>query len=258
VLNVERHGRVCLLTLDRPEVRNAFGIALYDCTRAALVEAAESPDVGAVVITGNGKAFSAGIDLAEMADAQGGSGPELARACTEFYETVATYPKPLLAAVNGAAVGIGFTMLLHCDLVIVGDHARLRAPFTALGVCPEASSSVLLPETIGWQRAAYALFTSEWIDAARAVELGLAWKRTSDEDLVPEAMQVAAEIAAMPITSLVETKRLMLAARADRVAAGNEREQDAFRRLAGGPANIEAVTAFLEKRPPDFSAIPGA
>lgn len=257
MLNVEIHDRVRLLTLDRPEARNAFGIALYDRTRAALTAAAESPDVAAVVVTGNGSAFSAGVDLAEMADMQGGSGLELARAFEEFTGTLATYPKPLLAAVNGAAVGIGFTMLLHCDLVLVSERARLRAPFTALGVCPEASSSVLLPEAIGWQRAAYTLFTSAWIDADRAVELGLAWKRTSADDLMAETMRVAREIAAMPITSLIETKRLMLAARAARVADAHTREQEAFRRLAGAPANIEAVIAFLEKRTPDFSAIPG-
>ncbi|MFN8037402.1 MAG: enoyl-CoA hydratase-related protein [Acidimicrobiia bacterium] len=257
MLRTDRHERVCLLTLDRPDARNAFNTALYDETRVALVEAAESDACAAVVITGNGTAFSAGVDLAAMADVELG-GQELARAFDEFYETVATYPKPLLAAVNGAAVGIGFTMLLHCDLVLVNPRARLRAPFTALGLCPEASASVLLPEAIGWQRAAYALFTSEWIEGARAVELGIAWSCVDADDLVAEALRVAHEIAEFPIPSLVATKRLMLAARAERVAAGHAREQAEFPALTGAPANVEAVTAFLEKRPPDFGRIPGA
>ena len=254
VLRVEDLGRVRLLTLDRPEALNAFTDDLYDAVREALSEASTSPDTAVVVITGEGRAFSAGQDLAELerprrhADGSRHGFPP-------FIETVEAFPKPLMAAVNGIGVGIGLTMLLHCDLVLMADEARLRAPFVSLGVTAEAGSSHLLPETIGWQQSAHLLYTASWIDAARAVELGLAWRSLPRERLLDEALEVANEIAAMPIASLVGTKKLLLDARLHSVRAARERENVTFGRLAGGPANREAIAAFREKRPPDFTRL---
>jgi enoyl-CoA hydratase/carnithine racemase len=161
----------------------------------------------------------------------------------------------VIAAVNGLAVGIGFTMLAHCDLVLVADTARLRAPFTTLGVCPEAASSATFPAIMGQQTAAYYLYTAEWVSAEEAVAAGIAWRVVPAADLMAEARALAATIAAKPIPSLVATKQLMVASRLDAVRAARAREDEGFRALVGGPANREAVAAFLEKREPDFTRI---
>src|SRR4051812_23097170 len=127
-----------------------------------------------------------------------------------FVDVLSTFPKPVLAAVNGVGVGIGATMLAHCDIVLIADSARLRTPFTSLGVAPEAASSYLFPIRMGWQRAARVLFTSEWISAQDAVEFGLAMQVVPGEQLVEATMTLAATIAAMPLPSLMATKRLLL------------------------------------------------
>lgn len=254
MLRIEDDGRVRVLTLDRPEVRNAFDTALYDAAGAALTEAGEDPGVAVVVITGSEGAFSAGQDLSEMAaltaeppaDGEGHGFPR-------FMDALTAFPKPLIAAVNGVGVGLGFTIVGHCDLVLVSEEARFRTPFTALGVAPEAASSLLFPALMGWQDAAHVLFTSRWVSATEAVELGLAWRCCPPDRLMAETLAVAAEIAAMPVVSLVATKRVMVATRADAVAAARRREDAEFSTLVGGPANTEALTAFLEKRPPDFT-----
>jgi enoyl-CoA hydratase/carnithine racemase len=166
----------------------------------------------------------------------------------------ATFPKPLIAAVNGLAVGIGCTILAHCDIVLVADSARLRAPFVSLGVVPEAASSRLLPERMGWQAAAELLFTAQWLDADAAVDTGIARRKVAHERLLDEALDLARRIAAMPITSLVETKKLLLDARGD-LQPLLDREFDQFLSMVGAPANAEAIAAFREKRDPDFTTL---
>lgn len=254
VLRVERLGRVCLLTLNRPRALNAFNDDLYDAVRAALDEAATSPDVAVVVLTGNGRAFSAGQDLAEL-ETPRRHDDGLEHGFPPFIARVESFPKPLIAAVNGIGVGIGLTILPHCDLVLIADDARLRAPFVSLGVTTEAGSSQLLPETIGWQETAHLLYTASWLDAARAVESGIAWRSLPRERLLEAALEIAGEMAAMPIASLVGTKKLLLDARLDAVRAARERENVTFARLARGPANREAIAAFREKRKPDFTRL---
>ena len=150
-----------------------------------------------------------------------------------FMPSLETFPKPLVAAVNGVAVGIGTTMLLHCDLVYVGRSARLKLPFISLGVTTEASASLLLPQVVGWQRAAELLFTEPWIDADRAVADGLAIDVVDDDDLLAVARSAAARIGGLPLEPLVATKRLMLAGRADAVAAARIRELGEFESLVG-------------------------
>lgn len=266
MLRVDDRDRVRLLTLDRPEALNAFHTPLYDAVAEALTDAGRRHDIAVVVLTGEGRAFTAGQDLGEMATlgGPGGEGPgdggdgggPAGHGFSRFMDALVAFPKPLVAAVNGLGVGLGLTVLAHCDLVLIADGARLRAPFTALGVVPEAASTVLLPAVMGWQAAAHALFTGEWIDAEQAVATGLAWRRCPPAQLLDEALAVAAGIAAMPVVSLVGTKRLLVAARADAVAAARRREDDLFATLTGGPANREAVAAFLEKRAPDFRDLP--
>ena len=255
VLRIDDTDRVRLLTLNRPKALNAFNDELYDAVCAALRAAADDPDVATVVLTGSGRAFSAGQDLGEMArPARHDDGAR--HGFVPFIEAAEAFPKPLVAAVNGVGVGIGLTLLPHCDLVLIARGARLRAPFVSLGVTAEAGSSALLPQRVGWQNAAHLLFTASWLEAERAVEIGLAWRVCEPEQLLDEALSVAREIAVMPVDSLIATKKLLLDARLDAVRAARERENLRFGRLVGGPANREALTAFRERRDPDFTRLP--
>ncbi len=255
VLRSEDSDRVRLLTLNRPGALNAFNVELYDAVCHALDAAAEDSGIATVVITGAGRAFSAGQDLGEMARP-----PKIRdgnpHGFIPFIERVESFPKPLIAAVNGIGVGIGLTLLPHCDLVLIARGARLRAPFVSLGVTAEAGSSALLPQRIGWQNTAHLLYTASWLEAEKAVEMGMAWRVCEPEKLQAEALEVAREIAQMPIDSLVTTKRLLLDARLDGVREARERENRRFARLAGGPANREALAAFRERRAPDFTKLP--
>jgi enoyl-CoA hydratase/carnithine racemase len=258
MLRTDDHGRVRLLTLDRPEALNAFNTELYDAAAAALNEAAAEGDIAVVVLTGEGRAFSAGQDLGEMASlAQDVSGSGAGHGFPRFMDALIGFPKPLIAAVNGLGVGLGLTMVGHCDLCLVAESARFRPPFTALGVVPEAAASYTLPAMMGWQAASKALLTSAWISADEAVASGLALRKVADADLVDEALALAAEIAVWPISSLIGTKRVLKAAHLDAIAEARKREDREFSAMTGSPANLEALTAFLEKRSPDFSAIPG-
>jgi enoyl-CoA hydratase/carnithine racemase len=254
VLRTEDHGRVRVLRFSREEVLNAFNDALYDAVGEALDAARADPEVACVVLTGTGRAFTAGQDLHELESPPRHTDGR-PHGFVPFMDAVERFDKPLLAAVNGLAVGIGLTLLAHCDLVLVAEDARLRAPFVSLGVTTEAGSSLLLPARVGWQAAAELLYTACFIDAARAVEIGLAWRVCPSARLLEEALAVAGQIAAMPVASLVTTKRLLLAARADALRAARAREQVAFAALQGGPANREAIAAFRERRPPDFSGL---
>lgn len=255
VLLSEDGDRVRLLTLDRPKALNAFNDELYDAVCHALDAAAEDPEIATVVITGNGRAFSAGQDLGEMARPARHSDGE-AHGFAPFIARVESFPKPLIAAVNGIGVGIGLTLLPHCDLAFIARGARLRAPFASLGVTAEAGSSTLLPQRIGWQNAAHLLYTASWLEAEQAVESGLAWRLCEPEKLLDEALSTAREIARMPIDSLVATKKLLLDARLDAVRDARQRENVSFAALLGGPANREALAAFKERRDPDFTKLP--
>ena len=254
-VRVDDEGRVRILTLDRPEALNAFNDAMYDGVRDGLIEAQEAKGVACVVVTGAGdRAFSAGQDLGEMANRPAHDDGER-HGFPPFIEVVEAFEKPLLAAVNGLAIGIGTTMLAHCDLVLAADSARFRMPFVSLGITLEAGSSYNLPGRIGWQETAHAAFTASWIDSARAVEIGLAWKRVPDDKLMEETMAVANDIAAMPISGLRATKRVLLGAKVEHSKAARAREDKEILGLAGGPAQREALAAFREKRPADFTSL---
>ena len=250
----ELSGGVLLITFNRPERKNAFNQQMWRDFRDALAEARAGDDVRVVVVTGAGSAFTAGQDLSEMM----GGGTESAdeHAFGSFMDELCVFDKPLVAAVNGVAVGIGLTLLLHCDYAYVVRGARLRAPFITLGVVPEAGASYLLPVLIGYRNAIDLLYESDFIDADRALELGIATHVCSPELLLEEAVARAHHLAAKPLGSIRWTKRLVLATRAEQVAAARKREDAAFMKRVGSPENMEAVTAFFSKRPPDFSGVP--
>ncbi|WP_024794394.1 enoyl-CoA hydratase/isomerase family protein [Tomitella biformata] len=250
-------NRVRTLTLDRPEALNSFNEALYDALADALLDAAADPAVAVVLLTGNGRAFSAGTDLREMALIT--SDPDFQRGKHGFrglLDVLVEFPKPLICAVNGIGLGIGATILGFADLAFMSSTARIKCPFTDLGVAPEAASSVLLPALIGRQNAAWVLMSSEWIDAAQAKEMGLVWRVCEPDTLVADAHRYAEVLAAKPISSLVAVKRTMTAPRRAEIDAARERENEAFRELMGGPANAEALAAFAEGRKADFTQLP--
>ena len=242
-------NRVRTLTLNRPEALNAFNEALYDAVTEALLAAAADPDVAVVLITGSGRAFSAGQDLTEMqariTDAGFTPGHH---GFIGLIDALSSFPKPLLCAVNGVGLGVGATILGYADLAFMSSTARLKCPFTSLGVAPEAASSYLLPQLIGRQNAAWLLMSSEWVDAAEAQRMGLVWKVCEPADLMTEARAHADVLAARPIPSLMAVKRTIVAPVLAEVAEARTRENAYFVELMGAQANAAALAAFNEKR----------
>lgn len=229
VLLVEERDGVRELTFNRPHALNAFNQALWYATAEALEAAAGDDDVGCVLLTGTGRAFSSGQDLGEMSDPGAFEGRE--PGYRRFMPVLESFPKPIVAAVNGIGVGIGMTMLLHCDIVVMADTARLKVPFISLGVTTEASASLLMPQTMGWQRAAEVLYTEPWIDATQAVTDGIALRSVPDDRLMGEARSIAARIGALALEPVLATKRLLLAGRLDAVRAARTRELGEFEHL---------------------------
>ena len=228
---------------------NAFNEALYKATAEALQRAAEDPDIAVVLLTGTGRAFSAGNDLNEMQARI--TNPEMATQGSYFtamIDILTRFPKPLICAVNGVGVGIGTTILGYADLVFMSSTARLKCPFTSLGVAPEAASSYLLPQLIGRQNAAWLLMSSEWVSAQEALAMGMVWKVCEPDDLLDEARKHAEILAARSIPSLIAVKQSIVEPiRAD-IAAATERENAHFAALLGGQANAAALADFTAKR----------
>lgn len=250
-VEVERDGPLLVLRLARPKKRNAVTSAMY----AALADSLEAADgdmsVRAVVILGSGGTFTAGNDIGDFLDNPpvGHDAPVL-----RFLRALAAATVPIVAGVEGDAVGIGATMLLHCDAVLVTPSARLRMPFVDLGIVPEAASTYLLPKIMGHLRAAELLLLAEGFDGERAVELGLASRVVPDDELACEAMAAARRFAAKPPHAMRETKRLMKADRPATEAAMDAEARLFAERLASTEAR-EAFIAFMEKRPADFSKL---
>jgi enoyl-CoA hydratase/carnithine racemase len=256
VLHVTDDGRIRVVTIDRPEALNAFNEEQYDAATEVLLDTADDRSVAVVVFTGTGRAFSTGVDVNEMAArATGGEFTEGKYGFPGFVDALRAFPKPLLCAVNGMALGIGATMFGYADLVFMSTEARVRLPFTRLAVAPEAGSSLTFPRLLGRQHAAWALLSSEWLDADECLRMGLAWKVCEPEALLPTTMEHARVLAAKPISSLIETKRTIVAGLFEGLDDAIERENAAYVRLLGAPANLEAFAAFAERREPDFESL---
>jgi enoyl-CoA hydratase/carnithine racemase len=236
-VDIEDDQGVRLVAFDRPEVLNAFDAAMYEATSAALTDALVDDGVRAVVLCGRGRAFTSGQDLREMAAlASGATGaPAPGLGFSRLLDAVVSFDKPLLAAVHGVAVGLGCTLLGHVDLVLVEEGSRLRAPFAELGVPPEAASSWLLPERMGWQRAAALLLASEWIGAAEAVDAGLALRVCPVGTVLEETLTLGRRIASFRPDATRRIKQLMTAARRADVEAARAREEAAFAALFADP-----------------------
>jgi enoyl-CoA hydratase/carnithine racemase len=242
----ELNDGILLLTLNRPDKKNSFNVEQWTAFAAELDAARVNDDVTVVVITGAGTDFSAGQDLRDALI----PGALMTYRITE--RAVVDFDKPLIAAAKGVAVGGGATILFHTDVLYVGESLRMRLPFNSLGMAPEFASSYMLQALIGPRKAAELLFTTEWIDADKALETGIATRKFKDDELLQNAMAKAAEIAQLPLSSLLETKRCLKMTHKAAIETALKIEQEAMDRLAGGPASMEAMMAFMEKRKPNF------
>lgn len=243
-----REGGLLILTLNRPAKKNAFNREQWAAFRDALLAAGCDDSVRAVLVTGAGGNFSSGVDLNDMASADAG----VEHPFESCARAVAFFEKPLIGAASGVAVGGGATLLLHCDVIYVGESLRMRFPFVNLGLVPEFASSYMLQAIIGARRAAELMYTAEWINAQRAVEAGIATAAFSDDVLMDHALAKAREIAQWPLNALRETKRTLKAHQREGLERGFEVESAGMMKQAGSPENIEAVMAFLEKRQPKW------
>lgn len=245
IVIVESHG-VIEIHIDRPDKKNALTGAMYRAMIAALADASARPEIGAVLFAGKGDAFCAGNDLQDfMAGAEGGA------AAFDFVHAISTFDKPMVAAVQGLAVGIGTTMLFHCDLVYAAPDARFVMPFVNLGLVPEAGSSLLAPAIMGHAKAAAMLLLGEPMDAEGASRAGFVTDVVAGDALLAHARAKAAILMAKPPRALALTRRLMKGDPAP-LAARIEEEARLFRDALASPEAREAFTAFFEKRPPVF------
>jgi enoyl-CoA hydratase/carnithine racemase len=234
-VRVDDADGVRVVAIDRPDKRNAIDRHVYTGLNDAFDEAADREDIGVVVLTGTGtEAFCAGADTAELAAVASGEGREFARLASRFCDGLATYPKPLVVAVNGIAVGMGTTLLGYADLAFAAESARFRTPFTAMGLSPELASSRLLPELIGWQRASWMLLSSEWVDAPTAAAWGLVLEVVPDADLRERAVAAARTIAGRKPAAVRAVKQTMTAWRTPVVAEALSTEAAVFGPLLRG------------------------
>lgn len=248
-LNTEDRNGIRVITLDRPEALNAFSSLLMDELAEAFMDAATDDAVRVVVVTGAGRAFSAGADLADT------SGRTPRHGLAGMLDAIVDFPKPFLLAVNGLGVGIGCTICGLADCTYIAESARLRAPFSALGLTAEAASTVTFPALMGRQRANWLLLGAEWISAQEAVDAGLAMEVHPDEGLIDYVMTQAEKLATLPLASLLMTKSLIMNPLRLQMKAAIAAENNGLAELRGSPANLEAVSAFREKRDPDFSGL---
>ena len=243
---------VMTITFNRLDKKNSITSAMYAAMADAVANAAADPAVRVVVFQGHESIFSAGNDIGDFLN-QPPSTQE--SPVFRFLRGIATFEKPLLAAVAGPAVGIGTTMLFHCDLVYAGDNAAFSMPFVNLGLCPEAASSLLAPRMFGYHRAAEALLMGEPFFAEAAQEVGLVNRVVPPTEVNGYAQAQARKLAAKPLTSLIATKRLMKGGDQQAVLQKMDEEGQSFGRMLREPAAKEAFGAFMEKRKPDFSKL---
>jgi len=247
---VETRDRVTRIELNRPEKKNALTLEMYAAMAQALLAADADAQVRAVLIHGQSGCFCSGNDVKDFLELERAPGTSPASA---FLRAISTARKPLVAAVGGPAVGIGTTMLLHCDLIYAAPNARLQLPFVPLGLLPEAASSLLLPRLAGYQRAAQLLLLGLPFGAEQALAAGIVSEIVPEAELLARARQAALALAALPPASVRMTKELMKREAAPAVQARMTEELQLFGERLRSPEAKEALGAFMEKRKPDFS-----
>jgi len=243
MISTSQQGQVLTLSLNRPEKMNALNRSMYAELSKILNEAAGDFGIRAVVLTGEGENFTAGNDILDFMDNPPSSeSSEVA----QFLGSLLNFPKPLLAAVKGNAIGVGTTMLLHCDVVVAGPTAKFSMPFASLGLVPEAGSSLLFPQLVGYQRAAKIFMTGESFTAAAAFEMGLV--AAVDPDPLTYVMKVAQQIAEQPPQAIINTKALLKARNHDSVAAVMKAEFEIFAMALQSDEAMEAFMKFMAKK----------
>ena len=241
---------VLRIQINRPEKKNALTVAMYAEMAAACEHAAVDSGVRVILIHGHPQVFTSGNDLSDfMNDPPASEDSPVFR----FLRALSSAAKPVVAAVSGAAIGIGTSLLLHCDLVYAGENTRFQLPFVNLGLVPEAASSLLLPASIGYQRAAELLLLGEAFSAAKARDYGIVTEVVDDDAVLDTAMAAAKKLAAKPPAALRLAKGLMKKAMAAAVAQQMREEGEHFARQLRSPEAAEAFKAFFEKRAPDYS-----
>jgi enoyl-CoA hydratase/carnithine racemase len=243
---------VTTITLNRVDKKNSLTSAMYAALADVLDAASADAAVRVGVIQGDVTIFSAGNDIGDFLNKPPAG---LDSPVFRFLRGIATFPKPLVAAVCGPAVGVGTTLLFHCDLVYAGDNAAFSMPFVNLGLCPEAASSLLVPQMFGYHRAAEALLLGEPFMAEAALEVGLVNRVVPPTEANGVAQAQARKLAAKPLSALIETKRLMKKGQTPAVLQQMSEEGASFSRMLQEPAAREAFGAFMEKRRPDFSKV---
>jgi enoyl-CoA hydratase/carnithine racemase len=246
-----RTGGVLTLTICRPEKKNALTNAMYGSLTAGLLRAGADAAIRCVLVTGAGDTFTSGNDIGDFAAIASGALDRADMHVHRFLAVLSTFEKPIVAAVPGLAVGIGTTMLLHCDLVFLSETATLSVPFVDLALVPEAASSLLLQARIGYVQAFAMFVLGERIDARTAMSWGLANRVVPPDELLGQAMAAAALLASKPPGAVAQTKRLMRDAEA--IAARMQAEMTAFEVRLKSPEAREAFAAFAERRKPDYS-----
>lgn len=249
-IRTETAEGVLTLTFDRLDRKNAITAAMYQTLADALVAAETDPAIRVIMLAGHESVFTAGNDLEDFMK---NPPKDESAPVHQFLRAISTASKPLIASVSGAAVGVGTTMLLHCDLVYASDTAKLSMPFAQLGLCPEAASSLLLPQLAGYHRAADKLLFGEPFDANEARELGLVNRVLPAGELDAFVRTQARKLTLLPPASLRATKRLMKEGAMPQIAERMSVEGKQFGEMLRAPEAREAFTAFFEKRRPDFS-----
>jgi enoyl-CoA hydratase/carnithine racemase len=242
---------ILTIEFNRPDKKNAITSAMYQMMADALRDGESDASVRVIMIVGKPEIFTAGNDLEDFLNNPPTVGGD--RPVAQFMRALSGANKPVVVAVAGAAIGIGTTMLMHCDLVYAADNAKFSMPFTQLGLCPEFASSLLFPQLAGYQRAAEKLMLGEAFSAQEAHEMGLVSRVLPTAELAGFAQAQAAKLAALPASSLRITKRLMKGERSAAVDARMGEENGHFGEMLAAPEAKEAFTAFFEKRRPDFT-----
>ena len=246
---ISKEHHILTLQFNRPEKKNAITAAMYQVMADALKDAESDATVRAILVIGHPQIFTAGNDLEDFMK----NPPSTADSPVyQYLWQISHAGKPVVAAVAGAAVGIGTTLLMHCDLVYAAENARFSMPFTQLGLCPEAASSLLLPQLAGYQRAAEKLLLGEPFSADEALQMGLVNKVVAADQLVEFARAQASKLAALPATSIRATKQLMKSGQAASIEAQMTEESRHFGAMLSAPEAKEAFSAFFQKRKPDF------
>ena len=245
---------VATIEIARPEKKNAITIAMYQAMADALGAAQADAAVRAVLITGQPGVFTSGNDIEDfMARPPGQGSDAMDSPVFRFMRALLEIDKPVVAAVTGAAIGIGTTMLLHCDFVYVSDEARLAMPFVGLGLVPEFASSLVVPQLLGRVKAAEKLLLGDPFTAAEAVECGIANAVLPAAEVVNHARRIAERFNGLPPGAVGETKRLLRRGNASRLLETIKAEGEIFARRLRSPEAQEAFSAFFQKRKPDFS-----